>query len=548
MLLEPAGRMHRVPRGARPAVPWQMADDRSDLSPPRREPPWWRSLRVRLALVAAAAIAATLVGAAGLALLMARGTLVDEVVEIASRAAGRAVHEVEQIPPPRDPSRVQDALGQIDAAVGEIEGVALVEARSGPAARVVAAAGTPPDDDALLLGRRALEEGRQVVEREGGVVRAATPLGRAGGPAREAIVLRANFDAVLGLQARAVQAVAGFGVIAIVALVLLLDVVAGQLVYRPIRQIRDTIARVSAGDLAARAPVARRDELGEVALGLNEMLARLEHFNEAMQARIAEATGELQRRNQQLIESYNRLIGLREQLASAEQLASVGQTAANVAHQVGTPLNLISGYVQLLKEEIGPDSPHLARLAIIEEQISKVTATVRTLLDRSRRMGRKTRTTAGALVERVVEVMQPNLQAAGIAYEVDLAAGDVPILVDATNLELALLNLVTNAVDAMPNGGQLRIRVYDGSPNRVRIEIADTGHGIAEDLLPRIFEPWVSTKTPGRGTGLGLAIARDVVTAHGGTVTVTSQVGVGTAFTIDLPSAAPRDAGRIAAS
>jgi signal transduction histidine kinase len=240
------------------------------------------------------------------------------------------------------------------------------------------------------------------------------------------------------------------------------------------------------------------------------------------------------------------LFGLREQLANAEQLASVGQTAANVAHQVGTPLNLISGYVQLLREELGPDSPHIPRLAIIEEQIAKVTTTVRTLLDRSRQMARKTRTTAGELVRRVVEVMLPNLEAAHIQHEIDLEAGDTPILVDSTNLELALLNLMTNAVDAMPSGGTLRVRVLDGTPNRVRIEISDTGHGIPTELMPRIFEHWVSTKKPGRGTGLGLPIARDVVSAHGGTISVSSTVGSGTTFTIDLPSDAARDSGRVA--
>ena len=99
-----------------------------------------------------------------------------------------------------------------------------------------------------------------------------------------------------------------------------------------------------------------------------------------------QTSAEVQRRNEQLVESYSRVFALREQLANAEQLASVGQTAANVAHQVGTPLNLISGYVQLVKEEVGPDSPLLPRLALIEEQIAKVTATVRTLLDRSRQL------------------------------------------------------------------------------------------------------------------------------------------------------------------
>ena len=353
---------------------------------------------------------------------------------------------------------------------------------------------------------------------------------------------QALVDEVAGIT----PAVLGFALLSVIALVVLMDLLAWPLVYGPIQHLRETMARVAAGDVSARAPIARQDELGEVARGLNEMLAHLEDLNASMQARVRDATKEVDQRNQQLGDSYHRLLGLREQLASAEQLASVGQTAANVAHQVGTPLNLISGYVQLLKEDLGADSAHAPRLAIIEEQIAKVTSTVRTLLDRSRQVGRKTRTTAGELVARVFEVMLPNLQAAGITHEMDLAGGNTPILVDATNLELSLLNLVTNAVDAMPTGGTLRVRVIDDPPNRVRIEIRDTGHGVPDDLLPRIFDPWVSTKKPGRGTGLGLAIARDVVSAQGGTIQVASTVGVGTTFTIDLPSDAARDTGRVA--
>jgi len=342
------------------------------------------------------------------------------------------------------------------------------------------------------------------------------------------------------------RVVAGFAALSVVALVLLVDVVAWPLVHKPVDQLRATIARVASGDFSARAPVARRDELGQIAEGLNEMLVTLEHLNDSLHSQVREATDAVQQRNQQLVESYHRSFGLREQLASAEQLASVGQTAANVAHQVGTPLNLISGYVQLLKEELGAGSPHAPRLAIIEEQIAKVTSTVRTLLDRSRQVGRKTRGAASTLVRRVCEVMNPSFNAASVTVQLETPAGDTPILVDATNLELALLNLMTNAVDAMPSGGTLTVVVATAPPNKVRIEVSDTGHGIPEDLMPRIFEPWVSTKKAGRGTGLGLAIARDVITAHTGTISVASTVGKGTTFTIDLPSDSDRDVGRTA--
>ncbi len=505
---------------------------------------WYSSLRVRLAVAIALLVALTGVGASWLALRLARQALVAEVTGIATIAATHAVRELDSAPGALTSDDATTTLRGLEAGIGEIEGLALVQITQGEQ-RVLATAGNPPAPESTALAVRAVQEGRLITVETEDAIRVAAPILRPDLPAA-AVVVRADLAAIIGLQQRAVRAVLSFALLSIVVLVVLMDLLAWPFVYKPIRRIRETMARVAAGDFSARAPVARQDEIGEVAQGLNEMLAQLEHINESMHTRVREATDEIDQQNQQLVDSYHRLFGLREQLASAEQLASVGQTAANVAHQVGTPLNLISGYVQLLKEELGSDSPHAPRLAIIEEQIVKVTSTVRTLLDRSRQMGRKSRTTAGELVTRVIEVMLPNLQAAHITHEMDLTGGSTPILVDATNLELSLLNLVTNAIDAMPDGGTLRLRVVDDPPSRVRIEIRDTGHGVSAELLPRIFDPWVSTKKPGRGTGLGLAIARDVVSAHGGTIQVASTVGVGTTFTIDLPSDAARDAGRVA--
>jgi signal transduction histidine kinase len=501
-------------------------------------------LRVRLAIAIALSVAITGVGAGWLALRLAREALGEEVTGIARRTAESAVADLASLDAESNSRAIGERLSKLDAEVGEVETIALIEVMDG-APRVVASAGSPYTSTGLALGQRAISENRTVTFDGDDAIRVAAPLPRADGSVA-AIVVRADLAGIVALQQRAIGAVLGFAVLTIIALVVVMDLLAWPLVYRPIQQLRDTIARVANGDLSARAEVVSRDELGAVAAGLNEMLTRLESFNQDMQARVRQATNEVETRNQELVDSYNRLFGLREQLANAEQLASVGQTAANVAHQVGTPLNLISGYVQLLKEELGADSPHLPRLAIIEEQIAKVTTTVRTLLDRSRQMGRKTRTTAGELVARMIEVMRPNLHAAHIRHEMDLEAGHIPILVDATNFELALLNLMTNAVDAMPHGGVLRVRVTAAAGNRVRIEVSDTGHGIPTDLMPRIFEPWVSTKKPGRGTGLGLPIARDVVSAHGGSIAVSSTEGVGTTFTIDLPSDAARGSGRVA--
>ena len=239
------------------------------------------------------------------------------------------------------------------------------------------------------------------------------------------------------------------------------------------------------------------------------------------------------------------MFALREALARADQMAAVGHMAASVAHQVGTPLNLISGYVQMIREDAGVDSRVTRRLEIVQEQIAKVTSIVRTMLDHARRptpegTDRRRRPAASACAT----WRGPKLDAQGVRLDLSVAA--VPaVMADAVQLELALLNLVTNSLDAMPSGGVMSISVGADRRRAARESRWPTrGPGIAPELLPRIFDPWVTTKEAGRGTGLGLSITREVVVGHGGTITVKSEVGVGSVFTIDLPAAPPGRARR----
>jgi signal transduction histidine kinase len=326
-----------------------------------------------------------------------------------------------------------------------------------------------------------------------------------------------------------------FAIPAIVVLTVLVDLLAQRLVHRPITSIRDTMRRAGAGELAARAPVDRSDEIGEVADGLNDMLGRLEQFQVDLQTRVDDATSELRQTNASLVDSYQKVLSLRSALGQAEQKASLGQMAANVAHQIGTPLNLISGYVQLMIEEARRDPRALHRLQTVETQIRKVTGAVRTMLDSARKPALQRETVdIAALAQQVCAISGPALHAAHVEMRVDAREPLPAISADPVQLELALLNLVSNSLDAMPNGGRLDI-VLSMTATGVRITVADSGSGIPPELLPRIFDPWVTTKPPGRGTGLGLNITRDVIATHGGAINVRSEPGQGTMFTIDLP-------------
>jgi signal transduction histidine kinase len=367
-----------------------------------------------------------------------------------------------------------------------------------------------------------------------GTAAVAVPITRADG-ARAAAVVTISLNTLQQLRTKGRQVTLWFTPAAIVLLTLLVDWLARRLIHRPIRGIRNTMTQAGEGDFTARAEQMRSDEIGAVAAGLNDMLQRLQDFHEALQDRVDEATSELRIRNEELVESYKRVLALREALARTQQLAAVGQMAASVAHQVGTPLNLISGYVQMLQEE-ALDNPKTAeRLAIVQEQIAKVATVVRTLLDHSRRPAERAPAAVESLLARVADVARPKLDASGIELTLGVEPHLPPIWADSEQLEIAMLNLITNSLDAMPQGGALDIRASRDT-NGVRIEITDTGTGIAKELLPRIFQPWFTTKPAGRGTGLGLSITHDVVQRHGGTITVVSDQGRGTTFTIELPS------------
>jgi signal transduction histidine kinase len=318
---------------------------------------------------------------------------------------------------------------------------------------------------------------------------------------------------------------------------LLVDRVAERLVYRRLAHIRETMQRAAAGQRNARVSIDGLDEIGVIARGLNDILQGLERLGDAVDVRVEAATEAFRQKSVEIADSHREMAMLSEELARAGRLAALGQAAANMAHQIGTPLNLISTHVQLLLQATPPETGLIDRLKAIQDQVAKVTAVVRAALDASRPPASPhERADLGTLVRRVCQMAGPMLEDAGVQIDVTVPDEPVELLTDPVQLELALLNLITNSVDAMSAGGTLRVGLARRD-DRVRLEIEDTGPGIPPELLPHIFDPWVTTKTQGKGSGLGLTIARQVVTSHGGTIRVDNRPGKGAVFTIDLPAA-----------
>ena len=309
-----------------------------------------------------------------------------------------------------------------------------------------------------------------------------------------AVVIGALWWLSLRMEERQVAATFWFAVSGILLVTLLVDQAARLLVYRRLAHMRETMQRAAAGQLNARVSIDGLDEIGVIARGLNDILQGLERLNEAVDLRVEAATEAFRQKSVEIADSHREMAMLSEELARAGRLAALGQAAANMAHQIGTPLNLISGYVQLLIQSSPPDSASLDRLKAIQDQVAKVTAIVRAALDSSRPPAiPHERTDLGALVRRVCQMAGPMLEEAGVQVEVMAPDQSLELLADPVQLELALLNLISNSVDAMASGGTLTVRLTRVD-DRLRLEVEDTGSGIPPELLAHIFDPWVTTK------------------------------------------------------
>jgi two-component system, NtrC family, sensor kinase len=347
---------------------------------------------------------------------------------------------------------------------------------------------------------------------------------------------------------------------AIVSITALLYLLFSQVLYKPVEDLLKVMYEVKTGNLEIETPVRARDEFGQLAVSFNHMISRLREmtaeraaYQKRLEARVQEATVELAERNTQLEEASAALFEIQRELTKFERLAAAGQMAAQFAHEVGTPLNLISGHVQLLAARTD-DQKTRERLDLISSQIERIERIVRSMLDATRRPRPHFETLdLSALLQRIFEITAPTLA----AHQVELITRfdtEIPmILGDGEQLQQVFINLINNSLDAMPFGGQLFFTASTNGANAsgsasnnafgangyVEVKCRDTGEGIEDEIKPRIFDPLFTTKLRGRGSGLGLAVVSQIIREHGGAIEVESDAGQGAEFKIRFPVVEP---------
>lgn len=275
------------------------------------------------------------------------------------------------------------------------------------------------------------------------------------------------------------------------------------------------------------------------ALGEGHLLEHIDHLPNDDFTKLAESVDRIAGQLRELVAEQDRL---RQRLSRSEKLAVIGELAATVAHEVNNPLDGLQNSINILRRNPG-NSPQIRKLLdMMEAGLSRIEVTVRRLLSMSRDEPiHPVPTRVDEIVEEAVMFVQPRLNRYGIQLVFDFSPEPVLALADHVHMAQVLINLMINAADAMRDrGGTLTVRCRAGGGDRsgvVRVEVADTGTGIEPQHLPRIFEPFYSTKGKGAGTGLGLAVVARIIEAHHGRIEVQTKPGEGTCFLIELPAA-----------
>jgi signal transduction histidine kinase len=313
---------------------------------------------------------------------------------------------------------------------------------------------------------------------------------------------------------------------------MMVGVFAMRLVSRPITKLLRGIDDVAKGDLSHVILSERDDEIGAIATRFNEMTYSLR-----------ESRGETQRQNEAKL-------ALEQRLGQTEKLATLGQLAAEIAHEVGTPLNVIAGRARAIQRKSRDPEVVEKNAGIVAEQTARITRIIQRLLDFTRRKvgsGTPSDVNLNDIAQSTIELLAGQFASARVRVRFDRAPQPTQVAGDGDRLQQVLINLMLNAVQAMPDGGALVVETghvrrtrpgLEGSAEQefVSLAVTDTGIGIPAEIRDRIFDPFYTTKEGQGGTGLGLAVVSGIVKEHDGWIDVENGRPAGTVFRVFLPA------------
>lgn len=319
-----------------------------------------------------------------------------------------------------------------------------------------------------------------------------------------------------------------FAIIAILVIALTISVSINRYVTRPVRALVEGTRKIAEGDLNYSIPLKSADEIGQLASSFNQMTSDLKRADDKLIDWGKTLEQKVQQRTKELRLAEN-------QLFQSEKLASLGKLAAGVAHEINSPLTGVLTYSSLLFKEKKEGDPEKEDLEVIVNETNRCKRIVKGLLDFARQTEPdKAPSDINEVIEKSIDLIahQASIQSIKIEKKVK---PDIPrIMIDKGQIQQVFINILLNAIEAMPQGGTLT--VSSGIQDQMlAIGFTDTGAGIPEENLRKIFDPFFTTKKQGRGTGLGLSVSYGIIERHHGRLEVKSKVGKGTTFTIWLP-------------
>jgi len=310
-------------------------------------------------------------------------------------------------------------------------------------------------------------------------------------------------------------------------------------VFKPLENMVETISKVEAGDLSARTGLAdTQNEVSLVSTHLDTVLAQVQERDQRLREWADELENRVEARTDELRKANQRLEVTTKQLVVSEKLAAIGEITAGVAHEINNPVAVIQGNVDVIHETLGPQAaPLKTEFSLIFEQVHRINTLVNKLLQFARPeefAGNVGSHSPNDVIGDTLPLVQHLLSKENISLKQALTCTR-DVAINRTELQQVLINLIVNAIQAMPTGGALEIQTRDEAAG-VLISIADSGAGMAAEVIEHIFDPFFTTKKA-EGTGLGLSITQKLISRSGGKIWVKSQVGEGTTFFIFLEAA-----------